>query len=91
MEDMVHAQRLLVEYLGIDVLEAVIGGSMGGMQALQWSVSYPDKLRKCLCLAASASLSAQALSVIFVVSRNQAGMGVPSGKTSCLSCCEHAT
>ncbi len=61
VEDMVHAQRLLVEYLGIDVLEAVIGGSMGGMQALQWSVSYPDKLRKCLCIAASASLSAQSL------------------------------
>src|SRR5690606_5139002 len=38
VEDMVHAQRLLVKHLGIDVLEAVIGGSMGGMQALQWSV-----------------------------------------------------
>lgn len=61
VEDMVRAQRLLVEYLGIDVLEAVIGGSMGGMQALQWSVGYPDKLRKCLCIAASASLTAQAL------------------------------
>lgn len=61
VEDMVHAQRLLVKHLGIDVLEAVIGGSMGGMQALQWSVGYPDKLRKCLCIAASASLSAQSL------------------------------
>jgi homoserine O-acetyltransferase len=61
VEDMVHAQRLLVEHLGIDVLEAVIGGSMGGMQALQWSVSHPGKLRKCLCIAASANLSAQAL------------------------------
>jgi homoserine O-acetyltransferase len=61
VEDMVRAQRLLVEYLGIDVLEAVIGGSMGGMQALQWSVGYPDKLRKCLCIAASANLSAQSL------------------------------
>lgn len=61
VEDMVRVQRLLVERLGIDTLEAVIGGSMGGMQALQWTVSYPDKLRKCLCIAASASLSAQAL------------------------------
>jgi homoserine O-acetyltransferase/O-succinyltransferase len=61
VEDMVHAQRLLVKHLGIDVLEAVIGGSMGGMQALQWAVSHPGKLRKCLCIAASASLSAQAL------------------------------
>lgn len=61
VEDMVHVQRLLVEHLGIDVLEAVVGGSMGGMQALQWSVSYPDKVRKCMCIAAAASLSAQAL------------------------------
>lgn len=61
IEDMVRAQRLLVEHLGIDVIEAVIGGSMGGMQALQWSVGYPDKARKCMCIAASASMSAQAL------------------------------
>jgi len=69
VEDMVHAQRLLVEHLGIDVLEAVIGGSMGGMQALQWSVSYPDKLRKCLCIAAAANLTAQALG-FEVIGRN---------------------
>jgi homoserine O-acetyltransferase len=61
VEDMVRAQRLLVEHLGVDVLEAVIGGSMGGMQALQWSVSFPAKLRKCLCIAAAPNLSAQAL------------------------------
>jgi len=61
IEDMVRVQRVLVEHLGIDVLEAVVGGSLGGMQALQWSASYPDKLRKCMCIAAAASLSAQAL------------------------------
>ena len=61
IEDMVHVQRKLVEHLGIDVLEAVVGGSMGGMQALQWSVSYPDKVRKCMCIAAAANLTAQAL------------------------------
>lgn len=61
VEDMVKVQRLLVEKLGIDVLEAVIGGSMGGMQSLQWSVSYPGKVRKCICIAAAACLSAQAL------------------------------
>lgn len=61
VEDMVKVQRLLVERLGIDVLEAVIGGSMGGMQSLQWSVSYPGKVRKCICIAAAACLSAQAL------------------------------
>jgi homoserine O-acetyltransferase len=61
VEDMVAVQRLLALQLGIDVLEAVVGGSMGGMQALQWSVSFPDKVRKCICIAAAACLSAQAL------------------------------
>ncbi len=61
VEDMVRAQRLLVKFLGVEVLEAVIGGSMGGMQALEWSVTFPGMLRKCLCIAASASLSAQAI------------------------------
>ncbi|MDB5103876.1 MAG: metX [Fibrobacteres bacterium] len=61
VEDMVAVQRLLSLQLGIDVLEAVVGGSMGGMQALQWSTSFPDKVRKCICIAAAACLSAQAL------------------------------
>jgi homoserine O-acetyltransferase/O-succinyltransferase len=61
VEDMVAVQRLLSLQLGIDVLEAVIGGSMGGMQSLQWSTAYPDKVRKCICVAAAACLSAQAL------------------------------
>jgi homoserine O-acetyltransferase/O-succinyltransferase len=61
IEDMVHAQRLLIESLGIDALAAVVGGSMGGMQALQWSISYPTRVRKCMCIAAAPSLSAQAL------------------------------
>jgi homoserine O-acetyltransferase len=61
VEDMVGVQRLLSQQLGIDVLEAVVGGSMGGMQALQWSTAYPDKVRKCICIAAAACLSAQAL------------------------------
>ncbi len=61
VEDMVGVQRLLALHLGIDVLEAVVGGSMGGMQALQWATSYPDKVRKCICIAAAACLSAQAL------------------------------
>jgi homoserine O-acetyltransferase len=61
VEDMVGVQRLLCLQLGIEVLEAVVGGSMGGMQALQWSTSYPDKVRKCICIAAAACLSAQGL------------------------------
>ena len=46
IEDMVHAQKKLIEYLGIEKLYAVIGGSMGGMQALQWTVSYPEMMKK---------------------------------------------
>ncbi len=61
VEDMVHAQWLLVQQLGIEVLEAVVGGSMGGMQSLQWSVSYPKQVRKCICIAAAPNLTAQAV------------------------------
>ncbi len=43
--DMVNAQRHLIDYLGIEKLLAVIGGSMGGMQALQWMVAYPERIR----------------------------------------------
>jgi homoserine O-acetyltransferase/O-succinyltransferase len=42
--DMVNAQRHLIDHLGIDKLLAIIGGSMGGMQVLQWMVSYPDRI-----------------------------------------------
>jgi homoserine O-acetyltransferase/O-succinyltransferase len=61
VEDMVKAQHLLLQALGIDSLAAVVGGSMGGMQALQWAISFPTQVRKCMCIAAAASLSAQAL------------------------------
>ncbi len=57
--DMVQAQRRLIEYLGIDKLFCVIGGSMGGMQVLQWAVSYPDKVYCCLPIASAARHSAQ--------------------------------
>jgi homoserine O-acetyltransferase len=49
--DMVNAQRRLVEHLGIDKLLAVIGGSMGGMQALQWMASYPEKIHAAIPIA----------------------------------------
>ena len=52
--DMVRAQRHLIDYLGIEKLLAVAGGSMGGMQALQWCVSYPDRVRATLPLATTA-------------------------------------
>ncbi len=57
--DMVRAQAMLVEALGIERLFAVIGGSMGGMQVLQWAVDYPERLFAAVCIAAAARHSAQ--------------------------------
>jgi len=59
IKDWVHSQALLANRLGIDVWAAVIGGSMGGMQALQWAIEYPDRLRHALVIAAAPRLSAQ--------------------------------
>ena len=59
IEDMVHAQKKLIEFLGIEKLYAVIGGSMGGMQALQWTVSYPDMMKKASIIATTARSSPQ--------------------------------
>ena len=49
--DMVRAQKLLIDHLGIERLLAVAGGSMGGMQALQWAVAYPGDGRSCISIA----------------------------------------
>ncbi len=57
--DMVRAQKLLTEHLGITQLFAVMGGSMGGMQVLQWAASYPDAVFAALPIACAAYHSAQ--------------------------------
>jgi homoserine O-acetyltransferase/O-succinyltransferase len=57
--DMVRAQALLLDHLGIEKLFAVVGGSMGGMQALQWAASYPDRVFACMAIATAAKHSAQ--------------------------------
>jgi homoserine O-acetyltransferase len=57
--DMVRAQAMLIEALGIETLLCVIGGSMGGMQVLQWAADYPEKLFSAVCIAAAARHSAQ--------------------------------
>ncbi|MBO7719874.1 MAG: homoserine O-acetyltransferase [Methanosphaera sp.] len=57
--DMVHAQKKLLDYLGIEHLFAVIGGSMGGMQTLQWAVSYPSMIRNAIVIAAGAYSTTQ--------------------------------
>jgi homoserine O-acetyltransferase len=61
--DMVEAQRWLIDALGIPSLLCVTGGSMGGMQALQWAVSYPDRVRSALVLASTACTSAQTIAL----------------------------
>jgi homoserine O-acetyltransferase/O-succinyltransferase len=57
--DMVRAQALLVDHLGIDALFCVVGGSMGGMQVLQWAASYPDRVFAALPIATAARHSSQ--------------------------------
>jgi homoserine O-acetyltransferase len=59
IRDMVRAQAALVDRLGIESLFAVIGGSMGGMQVLQWAASYPDRVFAALPIATGARHSAQ--------------------------------
>lgn len=59
VEDWVHSQARLADALGIRQWAAVIGGSLGGMQALQWSISYPERIRHCLVIASAPKLSAQ--------------------------------
>ncbi len=59
VDDWVDTQVQLAEQLGIQQFAAVVGGSLGGMQALQWSISYPDKLRHALVIAAAPKLTAQ--------------------------------
>ena len=57
--DMVRAQKLLIDHLGIEKLLCVTGGSMGGMQALQWAASYPDRVVTAVPIATAARHSAQ--------------------------------
>jgi len=59
VEDWVNSQARLADRLGIAQWAAVIGGSMGGMQALQWTISYPERIRHCLAIASAPKLSAE--------------------------------
>jgi homoserine O-acetyltransferase len=59
VEDWVHTQARLADALGIGQWAAVMGGSLGGMQALAWSLLYPERLRHCVVVASTAKLSAQ--------------------------------
>lgn len=59
VEDWVHSQVRLADRLGISQWAAVVGGSLGGMQALQWTITYPDRVRHCVDIASAPKLSAQ--------------------------------
>ncbi|MDP3188634.1 homoserine O-acetyltransferase [Limnobacter sp.] len=59
VQDWVNAQVRLADHFGIQKFAAVMGGSLGGMQALQWSLSYPDRVGHCMVVASTPKLSAQ--------------------------------
>jgi homoserine O-acetyltransferase len=59
--DWVDSQARLADYLGIDCWAAVIGGSLGGMQAMRWALEYPQRIKHCIVIAAAMKLSAQNL------------------------------
>ncbi|MFA5311907.1 MAG: homoserine O-acetyltransferase [Methanomassiliicoccales archaeon] len=70
IKDMVNAQRKLLEYLGIKELFAVAGGSIGGMQVLQWTVSYPKMIRKAIVIACTASTTPQQIAIDFAARKS---------------------
>jgi homoserine O-acetyltransferase len=78
ISDMVNAQRCLIDYLGIGKLLAVIGGSMGGMQVLQWMVSYPDRIRSAIPVATTMKHTPQ--QIAFNAVGRQAVMADPDWK-----------
>ena len=59
VEDWVNSQARLCDFLGITELAAAIGGSLGGMQALQWTISFPDRIKHSLVIASAPNLTAQ--------------------------------
>ncbi len=59
VEDWVNAQARLLDHFGIEVLAAVMGGSLGGMQALSWSLQYPTRVRNAVVVASAPNLNAE--------------------------------
>ena len=58
VRDQVHAEALLADRLGIDRFALVVGGSVGGMRSLEWATTFPERVQRCVVLAASAVASA---------------------------------
>jgi homoserine O-acetyltransferase len=61
IEDTVKVQKKLIEHLGVEKLLSVAGGSMGGMQAMQWSIMFPDIVNSVIVIASTSKLSAQGI------------------------------
>lgn len=61
IKDMVNGQKRLLDTLGISKLNSVVGGSMGGMQVLEWTLSYPDIMDSAIAIATTSKLSAQGI------------------------------
>jgi len=61
VEDWVRLQVRLMDHLGVGTVHAVVGGSLGGQQALEWALAHPGRVRRALCLAASPRLSTQGM------------------------------
>jgi homoserine O-acetyltransferase len=59
VDDWVETQARLADYLSIKTFAAIVGGSLGGMQALQWTLTFPDRVKNALVIAAAPSLTAQ--------------------------------
>ncbi|QVL44940.1 MAG: homoserine O-acetyltransferase [Methylophilaceae bacterium] len=59
VEDWVNSQAMLADHLGIQSFAAVVGGSLGGMQTLQWSIAYPNRIQHALVIASAPNLTAQ--------------------------------
>ncbi len=78
VRDMVRLQAMLIDHLGIESLFCVAGGSMGGMQVLQWAASYPDRVFSALPIATAAKHSAQ--NIAFHEVGRQAVMADPEWK-----------
>jgi homoserine O-acetyltransferase len=76
--DMVNAQRHLIDYLGVEKLLAVVGGSMGGMQVLQWMVAYPDRI--CAAIPIATAMNHTPQQIAFNTVGRQAVMADPDWK-----------
>ena len=72
VRDWVNSQCLLADYLGITQWAAIIGGSLGGMQAMRWSLEYPERVKHCVVIASAMKLTAQ--NIAFNESARQAIM-----------------